>query len=57
MKHILKCSKCNKYTMKEVCECGEKTVIIKPQKYSPDDKYGEYRRKVKKPKLTKEGLL
>ena len=57
MKHILKCSKCNKYTMKDVCECGGKAVLVKPQKYSPEDKYGEYRRKVKKPELIKEGLL
>ena len=57
MKHILKCSKCNKYTMKEVCECKEKSVVIKPPKYSPEDKYGEYRRKVKKPELLKKGLL
>jgi rRNA maturation protein Nop10 len=43
--------------MKEICGCGEKTIMIKPQKYNPDDKYGEYRRKVKEPNLKKEGLL
>ena len=57
MKHILKCSKCNKYTMKDVCECGGRVVLVKPQKYSPEDKYGEYRRTVKKPELIKKGLL
>jgi len=57
MKHILKCSKCGKYTMKQVCECGGKAVLSKPPKYSPEDKYGHYRRKVKKPELIKKGLL
>jgi len=34
--------------MKSVCsKCGEKTIITKPAKYSPSDKYGEYRRKAK----------
>ncbi|MBI4452355.1 ribosome biogenesis protein [Candidatus Woesearchaeota archaeon] len=47
MKHILKCHICKKYTMKEECTCGNKTVMAKPLKYSPDDKYGSYRRKAK----------
>lgn len=33
--------------MKEHCDCGEKTVSCKPPKYSPEDKYAEYRRKAK----------
>ena len=57
MKHILKCSKCEKYTMKEKCECGGEAVNVKPPKFSIEDKYGSYRRKVKKPELTKKGLL
>ena len=47
MKHILKCTKCNTYTMKEKCDCGSKAVTIVPAKYSPQDKYAEYRRKAK----------
>jgi len=44
--------------LKEICpECNEKTVTTKPAKFSPDDKYGFYRRKVKKEGLIKEGLL
>ncbi|MBU0536569.1 MAG: RNA-protein complex protein Nop10 [Nanoarchaeota archaeon] len=46
MKHIMRCIKCSQYTMQEV-HCGEKTVNPKPPKYSPEDKYGEYRRKAK----------
>ena len=34
--------------MKETCSCGEKTVTQKPAKYSPDDKWGKYRRAAKK---------
>ncbi len=48
MKKILKCIKCGKYTMKEICSCGEKTISPKPAKYSPEDKFGEYRRLAKK---------
>ncbi|MBW2969426.1 RNA-protein complex protein Nop10 [Candidatus Woesearchaeota archaeon] len=53
MKKILKCKKCDKYTIKEICECGEKTISIKPPKYSPKDKYGKYRRKAKENVETK----
>ena len=48
MKRILKCPKCENYTLKEVCACGEKTTLIKPPKYSPQDKYSEYRIKARK---------
>jgi len=34
--------------MKLVCSCGKKTSEKKPPKYSPDDKYGKYRREAKK---------
>ena len=45
---IFFCEKCREYTMKEECpKCGKKTVINKPARYSPEDKYGEYRRKTK----------
>lgn len=58
MRHILKCVGCGQYTMEGACpKCGSKTVGIKPQKYSPDDKYGDYRRKAKRDELVKGGLL
>lgn len=43
--------------MKQTCECGEKTVTPKPPKYSPEDKYADYRRKVKRTELEEKGLL
>lgn len=46
MRHILKCEKCNSYTMKNDC-CGQKTQNPKPPKYSSDDKYAKYRREYK----------
>jgi|TARA_B100002003_G_C14120155_1_gene538734 H/ACA ribonucleoprotein complex subunit 3 len=57
MKHILKCQDCGEYTLKEKCKCGGKAVLAKPPKYSPEDKYGKYRRQVKKPELEKKGLI
>ncbi|HLC51619.1 MAG TPA: nucleolar RNA-binding Nop10p family protein [Candidatus Nanoarchaeia archaeon] len=45
MKHIMKCPSCKKYTLKS--ECCITTVLPRPPKYSPEDKYGEYRRKAK----------
>ncbi|NQU98682.1 ribosome biogenesis protein [Candidatus Woesearchaeota archaeon] len=47
MSHILKCDKCGNYGLKENCDCGGKRINPKPQKYSPEDKYGAYRRKTK----------
>ena len=46
MKHILKCIECNKYTIKEVCH--GKTIRPVPARYSPEDKYADYRRKAKR---------
>jgi len=56
-KHIMKCPVCHTYTMKSVCTCGEKTIPPKPPKYSPEDKYSDYRRKVKEEKFIQEGLI
>lgn len=57
MKHILKCVKCSDYTLNEVCQCGAKALSPKPPKYSPEDKYSEYRRKVKETEWKDKGLL
>jgi H/ACA ribonucleoprotein complex subunit 3 len=48
MKHILKCPKCGNYGLKEVCDCNHTRIEPKPPKYSPEDKYGKYRREAKK---------
>ncbi len=58
MKHILKCKDCSLYTLKPRCpSCGGETFRPIPPKYSPEDKYGEYRRKVKRKQLIEAGLL
>ncbi|NQV09383.1 ribosome biogenesis protein [Candidatus Woesearchaeota archaeon] len=48
MRHILKCTKCGAFTMKDKCDCGAKAVNPKPAKYNPEDPYADYRRKAKK---------
>ena len=57
MKHILKCMACGKYTLKEVCSCGNNSSLVKPAKYSPEDQYGKYRRQAKAQDLIDKGLL
>ncbi len=57
MRHILKCSDCGKYTMKETCECGNKAIISRPMKYSLHDRFEYYRRKVKINEYLGRGLL
>jgi len=47
MLHILKCRECGSYGLKEKCSCGATRVKPKPPKYSPEDKYGKYRREYK----------
>ncbi len=49
MKHIMKCAECSSYTMKEE-HCSQKTIPARPAKYSPADKWAEWRRKAKKEK-------
>jgi H/ACA ribonucleoprotein complex subunit 3 len=44
--------------MKEECPgCGGQTIIPRPPKYSPDDRYSKYRRMAKEDRLRKEGLI
>ncbi|MEA1904506.1 MAG: RNA-protein complex protein Nop10 [Candidatus Hadarchaeota archaeon] len=44
-----KCSDCGRYTLKEKCtSCGGKTISPHPPKFSPQDPYGKYRRRLKK---------
>ncbi len=57
MKRIFKCTKCNKYTMKETCDCGNKTLLSRPLKYTPNDKFAVYRRKAKLGEYARRGLL
>jgi H/ACA ribonucleoprotein complex subunit 3 len=44
---ILKCQACGHYTLKALCPaCGSPAVTSKPARYSPEDPYGRYRRKL-----------
>jgi len=43
------CPECKKYTLKDLCPlCKVRTVNPHPPKFSPEDKYGKYRRLIKK---------
>ncbi len=50
MKVIMrKCANCGRYTLKEKCPiCGGKTYMPIPPRFSPEDPYGRYRRKLRK---------
>ncbi|MBP1912182.1 RNA-protein complex protein Nop10 [Thermococcus stetteri] len=46
---IRKCPNCGRYTLKEICPvCGSKTKVAHPPRFSPEDPYGEYRRRLKR---------
>ncbi|HLC95909.1 MAG TPA: RNA-protein complex protein Nop10 [Candidatus Nanoarchaeia archaeon] len=58
MRRILACRSCGIYTLQAVCpKCGNPSINPAPARYSPDDKYGSYRRTVKEPSLREAGLL
>jgi len=45
---IKKCDSCGTYTMKDACpKCGAATKHPHPPKFSPEDKYGKWRRMAK----------
>ena len=50
MRSILqKCLACGRYTLKASCpNCGGATGNPTPPRYSPEDRYGAYRRKLKR---------
>ncbi|MBO7351543.1 MAG: RNA-protein complex protein Nop10 [Candidatus Methanomethylophilaceae archaeon] len=42
---LRRCRDCGAYSTKEICpDCGARTETALPPRYSPDDRYGEYRR-------------
>lgn len=46
--HILRCGDCGAYTLHDACKsCGTKTSTPHPSRFSPEDRYGKYRRKLK----------
>jgi len=47
-----RCRSCGEYTLKDKCpHCDGEVGVIYPAKYSPEDKYGKYRRILKKQQL------
>ena len=49
MSNLLYCKKCKTYTLETVCKkCKDKTISKNPPRFSPEDPYGKYRRKLKK---------
>ena len=49
MSNLLYCKNCKVYTLDKICsKCKEKTISKKPPRFSPQNHYGEYRRKLKK---------
>jgi H/ACA ribonucleoprotein complex subunit 3 len=46
---MLRCPKCEEYTLQEACpRCATRAKDPRPAKFSPEDPYGEYRRKLKR---------
>ncbi|GAB6102482.1 RNA-protein complex protein Nop10 [Thermococcus atlanticus] len=46
---IKKCPECGRYTLMETCPvCGAETKVAHPPRFSPEDPYGAYRRKLKR---------
>ncbi|UCE45307.1 MAG: RNA-protein complex protein Nop10 [Methanobacteriota archaeon] len=46
---LRKCPSCSGYTLRERCPgCGSVTFMPVSARYSPGDRYGEYRRRLKK---------
>ncbi len=44
-----KCRACGRYTLRDACPaCGQPTGNPMPPRYSPEDRYGAYRRKLKR---------
>lgn len=42
---LRKCRSCDEYTLKDKCpRCGAMTIVPIPARYSPEDRWGEYRR-------------
>lgn len=50
MKSLLyRCKECDRYTLETICpNCGNQTKTPIPPRFSPEDKYGRYRRLIKR---------
>lgn len=46
---IRRCTSCGRYTLGGACpSCAARTVMALPPRYSPEDPYGDYRRRLKR---------
>lgn len=46
---LKRCLACKEYTLQDACpRCGGAAKPNRPAKFSPEDQYGEYRRKLKR---------
>lgn len=52
---IRRCPDCGTYSLNDECRCGSVTVTPLPARYSPDDRYGEYRRMTIRKELGENG--
>lgn len=44
-----RCAGCGSYTLSDQCpRCGARTAQPHPPRFSPEDRYGHYRRRLKK---------
>jgi len=49
MSNLFYCKNCKEYTLDGFCDkCKGKTISRNPPRFSPQDNYGRYRRKLKK---------
>ena len=49
MSNLFYCKNCNLYTLESVCnKCKMVTICKNPPRFSPQNHYGTYRRKLKK---------
>ncbi|UCE73344.1 MAG: RNA-protein complex protein Nop10 [Methanomassiliicoccales archaeon] len=47
---LRKCEECGRYTLKDKCSCGNMTIVPQPARFSPQDRFGKYRRILKNQK-------
>lgn len=53
---LLRCRQCGRYTLRQGCpSCGAPTDRPGPARYSPEDRYGTYRRALRRATAREEG--
>jgi len=49
MKSLMRRCSCGRYTLQDTCpECGSGVDVLIPPRYSPEDRFGKYRRRAKR---------